>query len=320
MKKILIGAVAALAFTGVAFAQEVTVAFENELSSDIVSISDGSAEFAGFSNQVTVELESEKVNAGVSLITEFGKNDDDKFGLTDYEIESAYVEFTPVEMLSIDFNSDCFTPGSYLPVADDNVGNGDIGSKLAVIVRPIENLSVGAGINLPSVFGESEDKVDINAGVDYTTESFSVGAALRSPINNLGFGVFGSYTGVENLTVNLGFSYNDDFCDVAGNLLTLGASYEFSIITLNLDCVTNFGADGNDLYSGLGIEASVTDSLTIAAQGTINMDFEDTSSTVSAIEASAAYAFGNHELSAGVAVEIADSTAISFPISYKYSF
>lgn len=319
MKKMLIGAVSALAFAGVAFAQEVTVAFENELSSDVVSVSDGSAEFAGFANQVTVELESEKVNAGVSLITAFGK-DDDNFGLTDYEIDSAYVEFTPVEMLSIDFNSDCFTPGSYLPVADDNVGNGDIGSKLAVIVRPIENLSVGAGINLPSVFGESEDKVDVNAGVDYTTESFSVGAALRSPINNLGFGVFGSYTGVENLTVNLGFSYNDDFCDVAGNLLTFGASYEFSIIKLNLDCVTNFGADGNDLYSGLGIEASVTDSLTLAAQGTINMDFEDTSSTVSAIEASAAYTVGNHELSAGVAVELADSVSFSFPVSYKYSF
>ena len=61
-----------------------------------------------------------------------------------------------------------------------------------------------------------------------------------------------------NLTANLGLSYNDDFCDVAGNLISLGASYEFSIITLNLDCVTNFGADGNDIYSGLRIEASVS--------------------------------------------------------------
>lgn len=320
MKKMLIGAVAALAFTGVAFAQEVTVHFENELSSDIVSISDGSAEFAGIENQVTVELESEKVNTEVSLITKFGKNDDDKFGLTDYEIDTAYIEFTPIKVLSIDFNKECFTPGSYLPVEDDNVGNGDIGSKFALLVRPIENLSIGAGINLPSVFGESEDKVDINAGVDYTTENFSVGAALRSPINNLGFGIFGSFTGVENLTVNLGFSYNDDFCDVAGNLLTLGASYGFSIITLNLDCLTNFGADGNDLYSGLEIEASVTDLLTLAAQGTINMDFEDTSSTVTAIEASASFTVGNHELSAGVAVEIADSVGFSFPVSYKYSF
>ena len=68
----LIGAVATLTFAGVAFAQEVTVHFENELSSDVDSISDESTEFAGFANQVTVEL------------------------------ESAYVEFTPVEMLSID--------------------------------------------------------------------------------------------------------------------------------------------------------------------------------------------------------------------------
>jgi len=320
MKKVVLTIVTSLAFTAGIFAQEVNVAFENKISSDVVSISENKAEFAGIKEQVTAEIETEKVDAGISFITEFGKDDNDNFGLTGYELDKAYVEFRPIEMLSVDFNRKVFTEGSYLPIADDNVGNGNLTSDFSVVLRPIENLSVAAGIRLPSFFANADNKIDLDAGVDYTNDLFSVGASIRSPINNLGFGVFGSLKLVENLAVNLGFAYNDDFCDVAGNLLTLGTTYEIGIFAIGFDFVTNFGKDGNDLYTALCVESSVTDSLIVEAQATLNMDFADTKATETIAELGAAYVIGNHKLRAGVAVDITDTVGFSFPVYYKYSF
>jgi len=320
MKKVVLTIMTSLAFTAGIFAQEVNIAFENKISSDIVSISENKAEFAGIKEQVTAEIETERVDAGVSFITYLEKDDNDNFGFTGYELDKAYVEFRPIDFLSLDFNRKVFTEGSYLPIADDNIGNGNLTSDFSVVLRPVENLSVAAGIHLPSVFADADNKIDFDAGVDYTNDLFSVGAAIRSPVNNLGVGVFGSFKGVENLAVTLGFAYNDTFCDVAGNLLTLGATYEIGIFAIAFDFVTNFGNDGNDLYTGLCVESSVTDSLIIEAQATLNMDFADTKSTETIAELGAAYVIGNHKLRAGVAVDFTDQIGISFPVYYKYSF
>jgi len=320
MKKIVLSVVAALAFGGIAFSQEANVSFENKISSDVVNISEGKTEFAGIKEQVTAEIETERVDTGVSFITSLEKDNNDNFGLTDYELDKAYVEFRPIDILSLDFNRKVFTEGSYLPIADDNVGNGNLTSDFSVVLRPIENLSVAAGIRLPSVFADADNKIDLDAGVDYKNDLFSVGATIRSPVNNLGFGVFGSLKLIENLAVNLGFAYNDDFCDVAGNLITLGATYEIGIFAIGFDFVTNFGKDGNDLYTALCVEAGVTDSLIVEAQATLNMDFEDTSATETIAELGTAYVTGNHKLRAGVAVDITDTVGFSFPVYYKYSF
>jgi len=320
MKKIVLTIMTSLAFTAGIFAQEANIAFENKISSDVVSISEGEVEFAGIKEQITAEIETEKVDAGVSFITYLGNDDNNNFGFTGYEFDKAYVEFRPIDFLSLDFNKKIFTAGSYLPIADDNLGNGNIASDFSVVLRPVENLSVAAGIKLPSVFADSNDKIDLDAGLDYTNDFFSVGATVRSPINNLGFGVFGSFTGVENLAVNLGFAYNDDFCDIAGTLLSLGTTYEISIFAIAFDCVTNFGNDGNDLYTALCIETSVTDSVIIETQATFTMDFADTKATETIAELGAAYVIGNHKLRAGIAAEFTDSVGFAIPVYYKYSF
>lgn len=320
MKKTFTIIMTSLSLAAAVFAQEAAISFENTISSDVVSVSEGDSEFAGITEQITAEFESEKLDAGISLITEFNKNEDNHFGLTAYEIDTAYVEFKPVDILGIAFNREIFTAGSYLPVADDNVGNGNIGSDLSLILRPSENLSVAAGLKIPSVFADTEEKVDLDAGIDYTTDLFSVGATLRSPVNNLGFGVFGSYTGIDNLTLNLGFSYNDDFCDVAGNLLTLGAAYEVSIFTIGFDFVSNFGNDGNDLYTALALEAGITDNIIVETQAALNMDFEDSKATQVIAEVGGAYVIGDHKIRVGIAIDFSDSIGFSFPVYYKYSF
>jgi len=322
MKKMVLGAVAALTLAGAAFAGEVTVEFENKISSDVVTIKDGNSEFAGIKEQVTAELSTEKVDVGVSLITYFNKDDNDNFGLTEYEFDKAYVELKPVDWLGITFNRKVFTEGSYLTIWDDNIANGDIGSNLGLFVRPVENLTIGAGVNVPSVFAnEAENKFDFTAGVDYTTDVFSVGVTLRNPVNNLGFGIFGSYKGVEGLTVNVGFAYNDEFAEHKGNLITLGAVYEFSIFALALDHVTTLGKENSYMYSALCLETAVTENWIIETQLTTNLNLSDSKAAEFIPELGAAYVNGNHKIRAGVAVTIADETAaVSFPVYYKYSF
>lgn len=320
MKKTVLTILATMTVAGSMFADEFNLSFENKISSDVVSISEGNTEFAGIKEQVTAEIESEKIDVGVSLITNLNKADDGNIGFTDYEFDKAYVEFRPLKFLSLDFNRKIFTEGSYLPIEDDNVANGNIGAGFSVIAKPIENLSVAAGLKIPSLFAEGNNKFDFVAGVDYTTDIFSVGATLRNPVNNLGFGVFGSFKGVKDLTVNLGFAYNDEFKDVKGNLITLGAVYNFSIFTLSLDFVSSLGGEGNDLYTALCLETEITENLILETQATLNMDYEDSKSTEVIAEVGAAYVNGNHKVRAGVAVDIKDTVGVSFPVYYKYSF
>lgn len=320
MKKTLTIVITSLTLAAAVFAQEAAISFENKISSDVVSISKEGTDFAGIKEQITAEIETEKVDAGISFITYLNKDENNNLGFTEYEFDKAYVEFKPVDILGISFNRKIFTAGSYLPIVDDNVGNGNIGGDLSLIVKPMENLSVAAGLKLPSVFADAENKIDLDAGIDYTTKLFSVGATLRSPVNNLGFGVFGSLTAVENLTLNLGFSYNYEFCDIAGNLLTLGATYEISIFTIGFDFVSSFGSEGKDLYTALCLETAITDNFILETQATLNMDYADISSTQTIAELGGAYVIGKHKLRGGIAVDITDSIGFSFPIYYKYSF
>ena len=319
MKKTVLTILASMAVASSMFAGEFKLSFENKISSDVVSIYEGNTEFTGIKEQVTAEIETEKVDAGViNDLSNILNAISSKGIITEYEFDKAYVEFRPVKFLSLDFNKKIFTEGSYLPIEDDNVANGNIGAGFSVVAKPVENLSIAAGLKIPSIFADENNKFDFVAGVDYSTESFSVGVTLLNPVNNLGFGVFGSFKGVENLNVNLGFAYNDEFKDVKGNLITLGAVYNVSIFTISLDFVSSLGGEGNDLYTALCLETEVTENIIVETQATLNMDYEDSSSTEVIAELGAVN--GNHKVRAGVAVDIKDNVGVSFPVYYKYSF
>ena len=98
MKKTVLTILASMAVASSMFAGEFKLSFENKISSDVVSISEGNTEFTGIKEQVTAEIETEKVDAGVSLITNLNKTDDGNIGFTEYEFDKAYVEFRPVEI------------------------------------------------------------------------------------------------------------------------------------------------------------------------------------------------------------------------------
>lgn len=80
------------------------------------------------------------------------------------------------------------------------------------------------------------------------------------------------------------------------------------------------GGEGNDLYTALCLETEVTENIIVETQATLNMDYEDSSSTEVIAELGAAYVNENHKVRAGVAVDIKDNVGVSFPVYYKYSF
>lgn len=337
MNKKLFAVVAAAAVAGSAFA-DVELSFSNEVSSDIVNVTipkdgDSSASFAGITETASVEVTSDRVDAGLEVSFSFNVNDDDALAdskgnskwanLAGYEIDDYYIEFRPVDILTLGFHDSIFTPGSYLPVEDDNLGNGNLGSDFVLCLRPIEGLRATAGIDFVSYFGHEDfDAAKLNFGIDYTTDAFSAGAALRDVINNFGFGVFGALTAVDGLNLTAGFAYNDEFADVAGNLLSVGASYDITdSLSAALDFVTNFGDDGNDMYVGASCAFGATDALELSLAGTFKNDFDADDSSVISVEPGVTYTVGNHEFGFAVSLEFAnDETALAFPISWTYSF
>ena len=91
------------------FSQEVNISFENKVSSDIIVLEEDGTSFPGIEEKVTAEFETEKIDAGVSLITTLSTNENDILGFNDYFIDKAYIVFKPIDTLRISFNNNIFT-------------------------------------------------------------------------------------------------------------------------------------------------------------------------------------------------------------------
>lgn len=346
--------------SGFAFA-EAEYSFSNKLSSDIVNIEkdgdeDTDSDFAGIKNKTSFEFSSEKVDALLELTFWSAKakdpkaEDDDKYfavGLTSsdgtdygYDFGDSYIEVRPFDILGLEFHEKVFTAGSYLPVWDDNVASGNIASDFGLLVRPIEGLVIGGGLDFVSVFGHDDYKPVVNFGAEYSADAFAVGAAVRDVADNdkldntdgFTFGVYASLLSVENLVLNAGFAYNDsvgpDVGDVSGKLLTLGATYELDAFHSALDFATNF-ADSDDeefdFYIAVSAGYNVVETLSLDCAFATALDAESDSDKKAdarfQINPSATYGVGNHEFSAGVNFIFGeDYTSVNFPVYWKYSF
>ncbi|MCR5317209.1 MAG: transporter [Treponema sp.] len=286
---------AACLFAGIAFAQEkdYEVSFSNELSSDTITYTkakghekDSATVFAGAVEKAEASFESEKLSLGVmgewtfepvkSVEDALDDNDvkGNQFTLTDHDW---FIEFRPIKELAIGWNDDLFVSGSSLPVWDDDIkaGNYTTNDGIAIIARPVEGLTIGAGLDQSAFSLDDDDfKPVINFGANYEYQDmFAAGVAVQnvagSAIENddgdkelrkLTVGVFASITAVENLTLNLGYTHNDyegidfglvnpfeNFNIIGQNVATLGATYEAGPLSLAADMAFNFnGADDTD--------------------------------------------------------------------------
>ncbi len=339
MKKIFVAAACAVLFGASVFA-ETNVSFTNKLSSSVVNVTipesgDTTCEFAGVKEKVSVEVTSDKVNASVEGAFLYTGSEESQQVAWGGEADW-YVEFSPINMLTIFWSDDILTDGSYLPVVDDNVATGNMGSDFGLLVKPVTGLRLTAGMNFTSIFTGSDAHVNLNFAADYNLKDYVIfGASFRDVAGKDDFscGGYVSVTAVKDLVVNLGGTYNGEaptiFGDTAaikGNLLTLGASYSWNALSLGYDFATNFGVDlAYDLYSAAYVSYDI-DPVTLTLAGGIATDFESVELLkfpfAFAVSPSVAVKVANHTFSAGVDIVNVNkvSTTLSFPVSWKYAF
>lgn len=348
MKKIFAVAVAAAALSGAAFAQESesSLSFSNKVSSDIVTVdlSGGdSTGFAGITEQMTAEYKSEKVDFSIDLrvnlddyykLNSEGKPTFDGLTLSsvDGKWADGYLEFRPIPILTLYLNNGINTPGSYLPVEDDNVAAGNIGSDFGVCLRPIDGLRIAAGADVIQHIIGTQNAPDFNVGADYVLGNIgAIGFAVRGISSDLAIGGFFSLTAVENMTLNLGYGWyqkTGTFKDVAGNnLLNLGFTYGIGGLSLAADFVTNLMPKTDlveDIYAGLNVGYAITEALGVDVTAQFQFDVVSEHDNAKAhsiihIAPELTYAVGHNSFAFGVNLDFAEKNTLSFPVSWKWS-
>lgn len=347
------GAVLAFAVMGSVFA-EGDFTFENKISTDTVKLGDASDDnhrFPGLREQMKVEYLGEKVDAkGDISVTVTGENQGvDPNKETIIQLQGLnlgfdggyYIKFRPIEMLQFALASGDereFASGAYLPVLDDKIWRGLYTGNVGLLVKPIDGLSIGAGIdtttNLINTI-DGTDKVRLNFGAEYEVENIgSFALAFNNVFNRFGFGAFAKITAISDMDIYTGFSYSsdvdwsyvgyssierlDNYYEVAGKLL-LNAGFEFTGVdklTLAADFVTNLFVETShqdyDLYLGFKAAYDVNEKLSVSGTGKLFFDFVDDDnneyrnycrSPLISISPEVSYKTGNHKFTAGLKME-----------------
>jgi hypothetical protein len=357
--KRVISVMAAVSITALAFSAENTDhhgKFYNKISSGIVNIDTdtGATTFAGMKDKVFIDVLSGRVDAGItasftlkSLSALDASNNEYKYlslgngDVDGFTLEDWYLEFRPLknpDIFTIGFHDVINFAGSYLPIADANFSNGNFGSDVVFVLRPIKGVRIAAGFDLTSFFGFKTDVPNqypvFNMGADWTyADRFSVGLAIRNPINaagnnDMGFGLGLTFNPLKNLGLSLGYSYNDEdgIADLnAANLLTFGATASASILSFAFDFAAalpvNEASSDDEIYLAFDTDAAFTDSFDAGLTLCAWFDADKDSTNQFEITPYANYAVKNHKFGAAVDVLIAGKSAvISFPVYWKVSF
>lgn len=328
MKKIVFAALAVAALSTVSFAagKKAAFSFENEIGSNVIdswhwssdddSI-DSKTKFAGVYDNVVADYDGGILKVGVDATfaaTPWGYNNDhgDKdYWTVNWDGDADwYIEFNPFDMVGFGFSDELYTAGSYLPVFDGNISGGNYSTNgFAVLIRPAKEFTIGAGFDFEAVLDGDDDWGDpaLCFGVDYSTDDFSIGGALRhiTSSDHRQVGVYVSLGMIDNLVLNLGFTHSadanvgledvdyantyhfwngkewlefDNYSGIYGkNVASAGVVFEAKKFTLSADVAMNFDSDDSDydFYSavdflfGLG---SVSKGLGLDVQGFVLFD------------------------------------------------
>lgn len=177
-----------------------------------------------------------------NLAQQNGKtNDDLSLSWTDFDW---YVEFLPFDMVGINLHHDMWTPGSYLPVADQNITGGNLSSEgVTVALYPVEKLRItatapfdfdvltgdnwinaeledlsdgdpygGTSNNLEwAKSGQDGFKFNMGYGAEYTIGNFlTIGGTWKDILDSYcrQAGVYFSLIGIPHFTINLGYTWS----------------------------------------------------------------------------------------------------------------
>ena len=336
-KKILLAGIMTAFVTVTSFAQDVS--FENKLKWGVVDITvtddDTESELATFNNEAKAEYASEKLDFGVTLKFDAGKSAADKdvfeFGSDGY-VDDAYIEFRPIDLIGINFHRKYCVAGSYLPCLEKEIEEANIGSDFGAFLRPIDGLIIGGGLDFISKFGSDDEKPILNFGAEYAFQDMiTFGASFRNVAaedeDARTIGVYASYTGIEGLTLNAGFTKNGNLEDynVTGDLINAAVMFNKDALGIFANLVFSVGGEKDvdkEIYAGANVCYNVTDAFAVSLYGGYSDDFDNDDSWGVEINPAVSYTINdNHNVGAGVFVFLMkDTTNISFPVYWKYTF
>ncbi|HAH61706.1 MAG TPA: hypothetical protein DCL73_06370 [Treponema sp.] len=352
MKKIIAAALACAALVGgsAASAEESTetnnsvITFSNELGSDVVNITKDKTTFAGFYDEVTADITSEKVDAGIDATLRLGVDEDgkpDSFSWSGDDFDW-YLTFRPIQTVSLGFSTDFPAAGSYLAVEDDNIAGGKLGSDgFTAAFTGVPGLMLAATVPFSSdtdggynwfKHTETDDDGDetttylnFGFGAEYSfADKGTLAAVVHNPVNtdSFGYGVYGSLTPVEGLAVYGGYAYRDEdgICDVAGdNLFNASVSYTKDAF----GCAADYVSTDTDFYTGVNVSYNVTETINVALGGTVNAEYDDASSGTYVLKPAVTYTpgeIGEFYAEADFSFVDEDFDSVCFPVYWKYSF
>ncbi|MCR4822673.1 MAG: hypothetical protein K5873_07365 [Treponema sp.] len=304
MKKI-ISTLAVLASVVTLASADVKLSFTNKLYMEDPFVEHNEAEdktetdFPGLINRMTTEVLSERVDAMIKADVKLDDNDNDHYYLNG-RVKDWYLEFRPIDMLTLSLHTGIFAEGSYLPIYDDNVNAANIGSDgFTVTLRPIEGLRFG--FSAPFGFEDYSDETrnyfngdkdaneanpfDFRLGAIYGQELFEVGLAIQDVADNDQRQI-GAYINLptlfgvsEKLTVGAGFAHSEEYKTTVGdgdtvslghlsgdvtykNLLSAYATMGFDKFSLSAESSFNLADDDSAASYDLYAAANITFALT----------------------------------------------------------
>ena len=187
--------------------------------------------FPGIKEEMYADISTDKVDAGVKGIMTLGQSIDSNHFRFEGVIDDWWVEFRPINMLTLGLHDSIYADGSYLPIWDDNVTGGNVGSDgFTAVVTPIKGLRFagtvpsgmdkGDGYNWINGTKKSEARYEehcnfhfgLGAIFDYE-DVFQVGASFQGiPCNyDRQFGVYVNMPGffglVKELSIGAGYTH-----------------------------------------------------------------------------------------------------------------
>ena len=317
MKRLFASAFAVVAVCGIAFA-DVHVNFYNKLYSEdpIVRHHDDDKNskyetdvyFPGVKERMYADIKTDKVDAGVKGTMYFKQKKGPNDFYFDGSIDDWWVEFRPIDMLTLGLHDSIWADGSYLPIWDDNVSAGNIGSDgFTAVFRLLPGLRLAATIpsgigresNSPGynwLSGDSDD-FHFGTGAIFDAGVFQVSANLQD-IPCSGHRQFGTYINmpglfgmVKELTIGGGFAHawgegflSELISQVSWarlwyeNLMSVYATYDAGTFGLSAEIAFNFEFDdifGYDFYTAVAVSFGLMDKLTATVTGKLLHDFAD---------------------------------------------
>ncbi len=200
-----------------------------------------------------------------------------------------YVNWRPVSWLNFIAGNKFFSKwalqGAYLAAADDFSGNGKLADDdgLGIV---FDNF----GLKVAAAFAKESDW-NLNFGIGYDYEKlFSLGITARNVTQDYrSIGGYGRFSGIENLILNAGYTYNytGGYLQATQHAIQFSAAYKIPDIKLNLNAdvlvglnnkaynttsqnVVELASDAVPFYTALRAGYGINEHFTINLKGIVN--------------------------------------------------